>query len=92
MIESEDKFRFDNMDLGDEVEEAYEARLEAEALARVEKRLAISARYRKKIESKGECEGCGCKEYLRWVHNGEVYLCQECFIHDLQCEADAGRV
>jgi len=44
--------------------------------------------YKKKIEAIGECEGCGEKEYLRWVHNGECYLCAECFIHDLQCQAD----
>lgn len=43
---------------------------------------------RKRIEATGECEGCGCKEYVRWVHNNECYLCSDCFIHDLQCQAD----
>jgi len=44
--------------------------------------------YRKKVEGNGVCEGCGSKDYLRWVHNGECYLCSECFIHDLQCQAE----
>ena len=58
-----------------------------------EKKLAESkkqvAAERKRIEEKGECEGCGNKEYNRWVHNKEIYLCAECFINDLQCQADA---
>ena len=44
--------------------------------------------YKKSIEAKGVCEGCGSTEYIRWVHNDECYLCAECFIHDLQCQAD----
>lgn len=43
--------------------------------------------YKREVEKKGECEGCGTKEYLRWVHNRELYLCQDCFMHDLQCQA-----
>lgn len=35
------------------------------------------------IESKGECEGCGDKNFIRWVDNG-VYICYDCYIHDLQ--------
>ena len=47
-----------------------------------------AAKERRRIEEKGECEGCGNKEYNRWVHNKEIYLCQDCFLHDLQCEAE----
>jgi hypothetical protein len=43
---------------------------------------------RRVVEEKGECEGCGDKQYIRWVRHGEFYLCAECFMHDLQCEAD----
>ena len=34
------------------------------------------------------CEGCGTDEYVRWCHEDEFFLCSECFIHDLQCQAD----
>jgi len=42
-----------------------------------------------RIESNGVCQGCfNDKLPLRWVHGNEFYLCYECFIHDLQCQAD----
>ena len=55
-------------------------------LAKDEKKAAAERRI---IEEKGECEGCGDKEYNRWVYNKENFLCAECFIHDLQCQADS---
>ena len=45
--------------------------------------------YKKKIEKRGICDGCKKpKSYLRWVRNDEFYVCYECFIEDLSCEAD----
>ncbi len=48
-----------------------------------------------KVEKKGVCEGCGeyydgvgRGERLRWTHNNEFYVCQECFMNDLQCQCD----
>lgn len=94
MIESEDKFRFDNMDLGDEVEEAYERKLQDEDLARLENKMFASTRYKKKIEARGVCEGCGeKKEQMRWLEEGDCYgsngeyVCYECFEHSLECWA-----
>ena len=50
---------------------------------------AAALEERRRIETNGGgCEGCGAKEYNRWVHNGEVYLCRDCFMHDLQFKAD----
>ncbi len=47
---------------------------------------------RKIVEEKGVCEGCEKKDYdevrLRWVYNEESYICYECFVHDLSCQAD----
>ena len=46
-------------------------------------------KYKRIVEKKGVCEGCEkASKYLRWVHNDEFYLCYDCFIHDLQCQAD----
>ena len=44
--------------------------------------------FKKEVEKKqrGICE-CG-NEHPRWVHNDECYICAECFIHDLQCQAE----
>lgn len=44
--------------------------------------------YKKRVQAKGVCEGCGSDEMPRWVHNDEFFLCAECFLHDLQCQAD----
>ena len=38
-------------------------------------------------EKRGKCENCGSKKHLRWIR-GEFYVCYECFVNDLQCEAD----
>jgi len=44
--------------------------------------------YKKEIEKKqgGLCE-CG-GEFPRWVVDDELYMCADCFIHGLQCQAD----
>jgi hypothetical protein len=59
------------------------------AIAKARKEAEI---YKKKVEAKGVCEGCGIKSEegyrCRWVHNDEFYLCSDCFIHDLQCQAE----
>ena len=61
-----------------------------------EKRKAISKfisdikfdRYKKDMEAKGVCEHCGNDVPCRWIRYDEFYTCYECFIHDLECEAD----
>jgi len=77
--------RFDLVfeDSAEEIREQREKKLEIDKLKR-----AAALEERKRIETDGGCEGCGTKEYNRWVHNKEVYLCQDCFMHDLQCEAE----
>jgi len=43
--------------------------------------------WRKEVEAKGVCDGCGEPGNLQWVRDGEFYSCYDCFIHDLDCEA-----
>ena len=55
------------------------------------KELKIKAeKHKREIEERGVCDGCEeHDEYLRWVRDGEFYSCYECFLHDLNCEADS---
>jgi hypothetical protein len=47
---------------------------------------------RKIVEEAGVCQSCdrNCREAgnLRWVSDGEFYVCYECFLHNLSCAAD----
>ncbi len=88
MIKDNEQFRFDIMDMGDDIEIAYQAKLEREEKKRIEKVVRLAMNIKNKTEECGECEGCGCKKaLLRWVHNDEAYVCYECFEHDLDCES-----
>ena len=77
----EDFSRFDSM--FDDAQEHVEQKEKA-----LEKCKKAAAEEERKIERKGECQGCGQKGYNRWVDNGEFYSCAECFIYSLQCQAD----
>lgn len=35
------------------------------------------------IENKGECQGCGDKNFVRWVDN-EWYLCYDCYYEGMK--------
>lgn len=41
------------------------------------------------IENKGVCEGCGEKDFIRWVDTGN-FICYDCFYEDCQITGDMG--
>lgn len=53
----------------------------------LEKRKKAADKERRRIEEKGECEGCGDKKYNRWVDN-EFYLCYDCYYEGMQQAGD----
>jgi len=79
MSKHNEQFRFDIIDFGDDIENAYQAKLEREEKKRVEKVVRLATDCKRKVEEKGVCEGCGGKEKLRWVCNEEAYLCYDCY-------------
>ena len=51
--------------------------------------LGIAAtKEKREVERKGLCQGCNKSGYCRWTHDDEFYLCWNCYIHDLQCQAE----
>ena len=68
-------------------EDTAEEYLEKKEKESEELRIA-AAKERREVERKGLCQGCNTLGYNRWTHDGEFYLCAECFLHDLQCQAD----
>lgn len=77
-----DDFKFEIMDLGDEVEEAYAKKSEEEEKKRVEEVLRIAFNRKKAIDKKGVCEGCDSTEYLRWL-NGDC-ICYACYYEGMK--------
>ena len=44
--------------------------------------------YKMEVEKKGRCQNCQYKNFnLRWVLNGEAYICYKCFIEQLDIMA-----
>lgn len=69
-------------------EDTAEEHLEKKEKESEELRIAV-AKERREIERKGLCQGCNKSGYCRWICNDEIYLCWNCFIEGLQCQADA---
>lgn len=83
--------RFEIMDLGDDIEEAYLRKLQKEAAEaeelrrqRVETIEKQHIAHKIQLENKGVCEFCGGL-MPRWVDN--CYVCYDCFIDNLENEA-----
>lgn len=100
MVDSEDKFRFENMDFDESPEEfarivrEEEIAIRVENISRLEERILDGEKYKRKVERKGVCEHCGSSNMPRWVNEGDcygadgTYECYECFEHNLQCWSD----
>jgi hypothetical protein len=68
-------------------EDTAEEHLERKEKESEELRIAV-AKEKREVERKGICQGCKKLGYNRWTHNDEFYLCWNCYIHDLQCQAE----
>jgi hypothetical protein len=80
--------RYQWLDFGQEIEDAYQLKLEKKHKESLKKLREASQEEIKKVEKEGVCQGCG-KSGLkcRWCRDKEFYLCYDCFYHDLDCEA-----
>ena len=81
----------DNYNISDRFEllifETAEEYIERKA-KELEEREVENLAYKKEVEKKQGYK-CDCGgEHPRWVYNDEFYICAECFMHDLQCQAE----
>lgn len=96
MVDSENKFRFENMDFGESPEEfarqvrEEEIEIRVKNISKLEKRILDGEKYKRKVERKGVCEYCETSIFqLRWVMEGDcygadgTYQCYECFYNNL---------